>query len=132
MSEQHPLHNQWMPTEEEMVKIEALAGVGLTEEQIADYLGVGRTTFNMAANKNDPMRQRILHGRSNALANVAKTAYSMAMKGDNPSMTQFYLKCRGGWKFKTVIEHEGLQESEEKRAKEVVEKFRGLISQEDK
>lgn len=122
-------NGQWAPTEDEIKAIQTLAAAGLNEEQTADYLKISRSTFQMAMNKNPMMRQAVLYGRSNALATVAKTAYDMAKRGDNPSMTQFYLRCRGGgaWKMIQVIEHEGLKDSEEKKVSDLLQEFKALL-----
>ena len=46
----------------------------------------------------------LAEGRIEAGARVAQTAYQMAVSGDYPTMTIFFLKCRLGWKETTVHE----------------------------
>lgn len=122
--------SRWRPDSKEIAQAEALSAAGLTKDQIADYLGVSRVMFAEALNQSEELRRKIARGSANAIANVAKTAYSMAVKGDNGPMTQFYLKCRAGWSYKTIIEHEGVRsEGDEKKTQELVESVKRLISE---
>lgn len=73
-------------------QVETLAGYGLTGDQIAAVFGVHRRTLERH------MLDAIQRGRATAIGEVAKTAYKMAVEGNPPAMTMFYLKCQGRWK----------------------------------
>jgi hypothetical protein len=77
-------------------EVETLAAV-LTAEQVADYFGIGRTTFfNMIAN--DPeISERYKRGKAKAIGAIAQGLIQKARNGDTASM-MFYLKCQAGWR----------------------------------
>ena len=77
-------------------EVETLAAV-LTAEQVADYFGIGRTTFfNMIAN--DPeIAERYKRGKAKAIGAIAQGLIHKARNGDTASM-MFYLKCQAGWR----------------------------------
>ena len=82
-------------TEEEKAQVEALASV-LTSGQIADYLGVARTTFYDIMARDFSVSERYKKGRAKALGAVAQGLLKKAMAGDNTAAI-FYLKTQGGW-----------------------------------
>lgn len=83
-------------SEEQIIQVEALAAF-LTLEQIADYLGVGRTTFFSIMERQPEVSERYKKGRANAIGSVAKSLIQQAREG-NTSAQIFYLKTQGGWK----------------------------------
>lgn len=89
------------------VDISRLAELGLTLEQIGYALGMSKKTLQRRMNENEEVKDAMEIGRAKALVEVARTAYQMAKSGDEPAMTMFYLKCRGGWREVQKIEHTG-------------------------
>lgn len=86
-------------TDEERRRVEALAAVGMTARQICDVIGqASEPTLRKH------FRRELDRGYATALAKVAGTAYKLAVSGECPSMTMFFLKCRGGWKESQVVE----------------------------
>ena len=91
-------------TDEEIAQVEALASV-LTTEQIADYFGIGRTTFYQIMERQPEVSVRYKRGRAKAIGSVAKNLVTKAQNGDNAAM-MFYLKTQAGWKETTHIQQE--------------------------
>jgi len=83
-------------TDEERVQVEALASV-LTSEQIADYLGIGRTTFYEIMDRDADVSERYKKGRARAINDVANGLIAQAKEG-NVAASIFYLKTKAGWR----------------------------------
>lgn len=71
-----------------------LGGVisGMNQTMIANTLGISEPTLRAH------YAEKLAWGAEVALARVAQTAYGMAISGEHPAMTMFYLKTRGGWR----------------------------------
>lgn len=93
-----------MLTNEEIAQVEALASV-LTTDQIADYFGIGRTTFYQIMERQPDVSVRYKRGRAKAIGSVAKNLVTKAQSGDNAAM-MFYLKTQAGWKETTHVQQE--------------------------
>lgn len=87
---------------EELAQVEALAAV-LTSEQIADYFGIGRTTFYEIMERQPDVSERYKRGRAKAVGSVAKGLLQKAQSGDNVAM-MFYLKTQAGWRESQHVE----------------------------
>jgi hypothetical protein len=83
-------------TPEQIAQVEAMAGF-LTVEQIADYLGIGRRTFDEVRERQPEVSAAYKKGRARALAGVGKGLLMRAIEGDNVASI-FYLKTQGGWR----------------------------------
>ena len=83
-------------SDEQIAQVEALAAF-FTVEQIADYFGIGRTTFFELMNRQPEISERYKKGRSKAIGRVAKTLVEQAAEG-NMTAAIFYLKTQGGWR----------------------------------
>ena len=90
-------------TPEERKMVEALSGYGVREDEIAQTVREGIDPKTLRKH----FRRELDHGAARANAAVAQTAYKMAVSGQHPAMTMFYLKCRAGWKEKSILEHSG-------------------------
>ena len=88
--------------EEELAQVEALASL-LSTDQIADYFGIGRTTFYDIMKRQEGVSERYKRGRAKAIGTVAKGLLQKAQGGDNAAM-MFYLKTQAGWRETHVIE----------------------------
>lgn len=75
-----------------------MAGYGLTNLQIAHILGIGKDTFYRMMDEVPDLRLAIDRGVALAAMNVTQKAYQMAISGQSPSMTIFWLKTRCRWK----------------------------------
>ena len=77
-------------------EVETLAAV-LTAEQIADFLGIGRTTFFALLDRDPELSERYKRGKARAVGAVAQSLVTKARAGNVTAMI-FYLKTQGGWR----------------------------------
>lgn len=91
-------------TPEQIAEVETLAAV-LSTEQVADYFGIGRSTFYAMLGRDPEIAERYKRGKAKAVGAIAQTLISKARAGDTTSMI-FYLKTQGGWRETTSFAHE--------------------------
>ncbi len=80
----------------DLQEIEALAGLGLTQQQIADVKDMGVDTLRKYSHT------QLKRGRSRGVARLADTAFKKALSGDT-TMLIFLLKVLGGFQEKQPI-----------------------------
>ena len=85
-------------TPEQLSQVEALAAF-LSQEQIADYFGVGKTTWFAMMERSPEISERYKRGKARAIGSVAKGLLQKARSGDTASAI-FYLKTQAGWREK--------------------------------
>lgn len=92
-------------------EVERLAGLGLTEEQIAINLGVAYNTLLERKRQYPEFLQAIQHGRAKAITRVTNVAMDLAVQGD-AHMVRYWLNnmARGQWRDKHEVEHSGSME----------------------
>ena len=90
--------------EDQLSQVEALASA-LTVEQIADYFGMGRTTFYEVMKRQPEVSERYKLGRAKIIFEIGDSLISKAREGDNAAM-MFYLKTQAGWKETQHIQQE--------------------------
>lgn len=83
-------------TEAQRAEVETLAAV-LTAEQIADFLGIGRTTFFAMLNRDEDLSERYKRGKARAIGAVAQSLVTKARAGNVTAMI-FFLKTQAGWR----------------------------------
>lgn len=83
-------------TEAQRAEVETLAAV-LNAEQIADFLGIGRTTFFALLNRDPELSERYKRGKARAVGAVAQSLVTKARAGNVTAMI-FFLKTQGGWR----------------------------------
>ncbi len=83
-------------TEKELIEVEKLAKY-LSKGQLADYLGIGRTTFYNIAERQPALDEHYKRGKAQAIGAIAKSLLTKAHEGDTTSMI-FYLKTQAGWR----------------------------------
>lgn len=88
-------------TDQQRSEVETLAAV-LTAEQMADYFGIGRTTFFSIMQRDPEIAERYRKGQARAVGSVAQSLITKARAGDTASMI-FFLKTQGGWSETTRI-----------------------------
>ena len=94
-------------TKKQRVQLETLAGVGMTVEQIADYLGVSKSTLDRRISEEPEVADALRAGRSKAHGKVLQAAYDMATDKKHSDFTKFYLRSRYNWSEKQEIEISG-------------------------
>lgn len=90
-------------TEELCSKAESLAAQGLTMDQIALSLGMGRTTLYDKKAEFEDFSDAIKVGQAKGVAIVTNALFTNA-KGGNLGAQCFYLKNRAGWTDKTELD----------------------------
>ena len=83
-------------TDAQRAEVETLAAV-LNAEQIADFLGIGRTTFFAILNRDEDLSERYKRGKARAIGAVAQSLVTKARAGNVTAMI-FFLKTQGGWR----------------------------------
>jgi len=77
--------------------VEDLACLGLTEQQIADSLGISRSTLSRRKADNDTFDTALRKGKAKAIVKVSSALMDEVEKGSLRAII-FYLKCRAGWR----------------------------------
>lgn len=90
------------PTPELRTKVEAYAAIGIPHRMMASLIGLGSDATLVKY-----YREELDRGAAQGLAQVANTLFMRATKGNDLGAAIFYLKARGGWSEKTVVEHQG-------------------------
>jgi hypothetical protein len=86
-------------TEQEIAMIGRYAGLGANMKQMAYLAGRKNADyFGEDLNKFPALREAIELGRASAAIAVMSTAYEMAVSGNHPAMTAFWLKTRCNWR----------------------------------
>ena len=81
----------------DLEKVEELASLGLSEQQIADSLGISRSTLSRRKNDNETFDTALRKGKAKAIVKASSALMTQIEKGSLRAIT-FYLKCRGGWR----------------------------------
>ena len=92
-------------TDEQKGEVETL-GALLNQDQIADYLGISRTTFQAMLLRDPGIAERYKRGKAKAIAHVARGLLQKARSGDTVSSI-FFLKTQAGWCETAKVEHSG-------------------------
>ena len=90
----------YKPTDDDYSKVEEMVCIGLDQHTIAKIMGISNATLTKYYSHN------LLVGKEKRTARVAGVAYEMAVSGESPSMTTFWLKTQAGWspKHHVVVE----------------------------
>lgn len=90
----------------DLVQVEALAQRGLTQQQIADALGISVSTLYKNKRENEEFVDAIKRGKAKGIA-VATNKLFELMKEGNLGAVIFFLKTQGGWKETNITEIQG-------------------------
>ena len=82
-------------TEEDLLKVEEASGRGLTNQQLADFLGVSLSTVRRSKKNYELFEHHIRQGRAKALKEVSNALYNNAINENNVQAQIFFLKNRG-------------------------------------
>lgn len=85
---------KWIPPPP--AQVEALAAQGLTEEQIADALGISQQTLILRKKEYSEFAEAIKKGKAKGIAAISNALFQKAKGGDTTAMI-FYLKARAQW-----------------------------------
>jgi hypothetical protein len=92
-------------SDDQVREVETLAAL-LNQEQIADYFGIARRTFQAIIERDEEVAARYKRGKAKAIAHVANGLLQKARAGDTTSSI-FYLKTQAGWRETDRHEHAG-------------------------
>ena len=84
-------------------QVEGLAARGLTQQQIADSLGISESTLYTNKRENVDFAEAIKRGKAKGIATVTNKLFAKIEEG-NLTATIFYLKTQAGWKETSVNE----------------------------
>lgn len=98
-------------TEEIIKTVESYASLGMTQQQIADSLGIHIATLCDKKNEFVEFNEAIKRGKAKGIAFVANKLRENVANA-NVTAQIFYLKSQAGWKEAQVIEHGGKVEVE--------------------
>ena len=87
----------------DLAKAEALAAQGLTQEQIADVLGISERTLYARKKDSAEFAEAIKRGQAKGIALATNKLMEQVREG-NLGAICFLLKCRGAWSEKLKIE----------------------------
>ena len=87
----------YKPTNDDYSKVEEMVCIGLDQHTISKIMGISNATLTKYFSHN------LLVGREKRTARVAGVAYEMAVSGESPSMTTFWLKTQAGWSPKHTV-----------------------------
>lgn len=90
-------------TPEQVAEVSTLAAV-LSQEQIADYFGIARSTFALICERQPEVLGQYKKGKARAIGTVAKGLLQKARDGDTASAI-FYLKTQAGWRETAQVDH---------------------------
>ena len=82
---------------------EELASLGLTDQQIADSLGISRSTLCRRKADDDTFEAALRKGKTKAIVNVSSALMQEVENGSLRAII-FYLKCRAGWREEEIKE----------------------------
>ena len=85
-------------------KVEQLAAQGLTERQIAESMGISRSTVQRRKASDEAFEAAIKAGASRGLEQVTNALWENATAKGNVAAAIFYLKNRGGWTDRAAVE----------------------------
>ena len=88
-----PKRSRIQITEEKIQRTGKLAGLGLSNDQIAECLDMSRSSFYKFMQKNGDFRDSLERGRSKALMEISNALYESARAG-NVKAQIYFLRCR--------------------------------------
>lgn len=83
-------------TDEQIADLESVSAV-LTQKQLADYLGIARSTFNEILKRDEVVFGQYKKGKAKVISQIANNLVNKALDGDITAQI-FYLKTQAGWK----------------------------------
>lgn len=110
----------WVPDAQILKDAESYAALGLNKEQIADCLGIGKTTLYDKSIEYPEFAEAIKIGRSKGIARAANLLIKHAETGSVPSVI-FYLKAVARWSDQNLDEVKDAIKNELDTVREMVQ-----------
>ncbi len=86
----------------DLAKVESLAAQGLTQDQIADALGISERTLHSRKAESAEFAAAIKRGKAKGIGVISNALFQNAKSG-NVAAQIFFLKARAGWTDKTEL-----------------------------
>lgn len=90
-------------SDEQIAQVEAM-GAFLSVEQIADFFGIGKTTFYSIMKRQPEVLERYKRGKAKAIGAIGNSLLTQARDG-NMTAIIFYLKTQAGWRETQVVDN---------------------------
>lgn len=87
----------------DLATVEAMAANGLTQQQIADSLGISVSTLYSRQRESEEFEEAIKRGKAKGVAVVTNELMKQVKSGNVTAMI-FFLKARAGWKEKNEVD----------------------------
>ena len=112
----------------DLIEVGKLAALGLTDVEIAEWLGINRSTLSRYKKEESQFKDTIKKGKAQADMNVVKSLYKRATEDRDTTAMIFWLKNRRvkDWRDKRDIEHSGGIEHTELTTEERAERIKQL------
>jgi len=88
----------FIPTDDQRRTVKAMAGFGVTQDDIACHLNIDPKTLRLH------FRSELDNGTIEANAKVAQSLFQMATQGKNVAAAIFWMKARAGWREKQEVQ----------------------------
>ena len=88
--------------DEQIKEAEDMAANGMTCEQIANYFGIGETTFLEIRNRDSKVSEAYKKGKAAGVKRVTGMLWEKIQNGDTTSII-FFLKTQAGWSEKNNL-----------------------------
>ena len=86
----------------DLAKVEVMAANGLTQQQIADSLGISVSTLYGRKRESEEFEEAIKRGKAKGVAVVTNELMKQVKSGNVTAMI-FFLKARAGWREKVEV-----------------------------
>ena len=93
----------------DLAQVEALASRGLSQQQIADALGISERTLRNRKKDSAEFAEAIKRGRAKGISKVANVIFEKAVNQQDITAAIFFMKAIGHWrdKDKVTIDNSG-------------------------
>jgi hypothetical protein len=81
-------------SDKEIEQIREMSGLHMTQDQQAAVLKVSSATMDRRLNDQPGVREAYIEGKAITSALVRKSGLAMALSGNSPAMTIFWLRCK--------------------------------------
>ena len=120
--------SKWDEVKDKLILVEGWARDGLTNEQIADNLNIGKTTFYKLLKEHSELSELLKKGKENIDYQVENALLQNALNG-NITAQIFWLKNRKPTKWKDKIEQENENNNNSlNNAKEILVKIKEVAN----
>lgn len=92
---------RWL-TDDEIKKIEMMAGWHMTLDQMAALIGIASITLDRRLADQEGVREAYARGKAKSSLEVRSVAYNLAISGNHPGVTMFWLRCKENFEEKDI------------------------------